>query len=82
MNRPIGPRASLWLRTVDDLLGDADVAMYQATALGKGRHHVFDAESSQGRAERTRSWVERGPTVRHPGGAIAHGVARLEPGAG
>ena len=70
------------MRTVDDLLGDADVAMYQAKALGKGRHHVFDSTSSQGRAERTRRWVERGPTVRHPGGAIAHGVARLEPGAG
>ena len=29
------------MRTVDDLLGAADVAMYQAKAGGKGRHQVF-----------------------------------------
>ena len=52
------------MRTVDDLLGDADVAMYQAKALGKGRHHVFDAASTEDRADRARAWVERGPTVR------------------
>jgi len=66
------------MRTVDDLLGDADVAMYQAKALGKGRHHVFDGTSGDDRADRTRAWVERGPTVRRTG----LGAARLEPGAG
>ena len=30
---------------VDDLLGDADVAMYQAKAKGKGRHQVFSPEA-------------------------------------
>ncbi len=39
------------MRTVDDLLGDADVAMYQAKALGKGRHHVFDPASGEARAD-------------------------------
>jgi diguanylate cyclase (GGDEF)-like protein len=29
------------MRTVDDLLGAADVAMYQAKAGGKGRHQVY-----------------------------------------
>ncbi len=70
------------MRTVDDLLGDADVAMYQAKALGKGRHHVFDPASGETRATRTRAWVESGPTVRHPVVPSTMPVARLEPGAG
>jgi len=70
------------MRSVDDLLGDADIAMYQAKALGKGRHHVFDAASTDDRADRTRAWVERGPTVRRPSTSVPLGVARLEPGAG
>ena len=52
--------------TVDDLLGDADVAMYQAKARGKGRYQVFDAHSGEERAGRVRAWSERGPTVRRP----------------
>jgi len=65
--------------TVDDLLGDADVAMYQAKARGKGRYQVFDAHSGEERAGRVRAWSERGPTVRRPGSI---GTVRLEPGAG
>jgi diguanylate cyclase (GGDEF)-like protein len=68
--------------TVDALLGDADVAMYQAKALGKGRLHVFDPASTEGRAERTAAWTDRGPTVRRPATPPAFGGARLEPGAG
>jgi diguanylate cyclase len=70
------------MRSVDDLLGDADVAMYQAKALGKGRHQVFDAASGEDRSTRTRAWVERGPTMRRHAAAGPMGVARLEPGAG
>lgn len=70
------------MRTVDELLGDADVAMYQAKARGKGRHQVFSASSSDARATRTRAWLERGPTVRRPGVPGNLGAARLEPGAG
>jgi diguanylate cyclase (GGDEF)-like protein len=70
------------MRTVDDLLGDADVAMYQAKALGKGRYHVFSPASSEDRANLTRAWVERGPTVRRSTAAPPLGVPRLEPGAG
>ena len=60
---------------VDDLLGDADVAMYQAKAMGKGRHHAFTADP-EGAGARERSWSEAPRTVRRPFGA-----ARLEPGA-
>jgi diguanylate cyclase (GGDEF)-like protein len=70
------------MRSVDDLLGDADVAMYQAKALGKGRHQVFDAASGEDRATRTRAWIERGPTMRRPAAAGPMSVARLEPEAG
>jgi diguanylate cyclase (GGDEF)-like protein len=71
------------MRTVDDLLADADVAMYQAKALGKGRYHVFTATSGEDRATRARAWLEQGPTVRRqPTSASPLGVARLEAGAG
>jgi diguanylate cyclase (GGDEF)-like protein len=52
------------MRTVDDLLGDADVAMYQAKALGKGRQHVFSPAAGEAEAIRSKRWTERGPTVR------------------
>jgi diguanylate cyclase len=61
---------------VDDLLGDADVAMYQAKAMGKGRHHTFTADP-EGAGARERTWSDSPRTVRRP-----FGVARLEPGAG
>ena len=71
------------MRSVDDLLGDADIAMYQAKALGKGRHHVFDAASTDGSRRPARAWVDT--RARPSAGrrrARALGVARLEPGAG
>ena len=64
------------MTAVDDLLGDADVAMYQAKAMGKGRHHTFTADLA-GAAARERTWSEAPRTVRRP-----LGTARLEPGAG
>ena len=64
------------MRTVDDLLGDADVAMYQAKALGKGRHQLF-----AGAADRSdvpeRAWSQPRSVRRH-----AVGPVRMEPGAG
>ena len=52
------------MRTVDELLSDADVAMYQAKAQGKGRHQVF-----AGAADRSdvpeRAWSEP-RSVRRP----------------
>ena len=60
---------------------DADVAMYQAKALGKGRYHVFDAASGAERASIARAWLERGPTVRLAAPSPL-GPPRLEPEAG
>lgn len=70
------------MRSVDDLLGHADVAMYQAKALGKGRCHVFDPASGDERASIGRAWLERGPTVRRPSIPGQLGGSRLEPEAG
>ncbi len=64
------------MTSVDDLLGDADVAMYQAKAMGKGRYHTFTADP-EGAGARERSWSDAPRNVRRPFGA-----ARLEPGAG
>lgn len=52
------------MQTVDDLLGDADVAMYRAKAQGKGRYHVFRETDPDATAARDQTWVDRGPTVR------------------
>jgi len=67
---------------VDQLLGDADIAMYQAKAKGKGRHQVFaqDLAADQLPAHPTsgrRSWIGRAPHVRR-----SSTTARLEPEAG
>ena len=68
---------------VDDLLGDADIAMYQAKALGKGRHQVFAADAmgiagpAGASADRGQRWLGRVPGVRRPSTRT-----RLEPEAG
>ncbi len=60
---------------VDDLLSDADVAMYQAKAMGKGRYHVFAPDASVLAPEQARPDGPR--SVRRPLGPV-----RLEPGIG
>jgi diguanylate cyclase (GGDEF)-like protein len=69
------------MASVDDLLGDADVAMYQAKARGKGRYQVFKETDPTARGAADQTWVERGPTVRRRE-PIRLGEPRLEPGAG
>jgi diguanylate cyclase (GGDEF)-like protein len=72
------------MTSVDDLLGDADIAMYQAKALGKGRHQVFagatsdSADAALDDAGRTQRWLGRVPRVRRPSAS----TTRLEPEAG
>ena len=65
------------MRTVDDLLGDADVAMYQAKAQGKGRHQVFAGAADRSDI-RERAWSEPRHHVRRP----TVGPASLGSGAG
>jgi diguanylate cyclase (GGDEF)-like protein len=67
--------------TMDDLLGDADIAMYRAKALGKGRYHVFQEADPAAIAAREQTWVGRGPTVRRREG-VRLVEPRLEPRAG
>jgi diguanylate cyclase (GGDEF)-like protein len=99
----VGVRASVGIaidssrmRGVDDLLGDADIAMYQAKAQGKGCYHVFGEADPVVSETPDQAWVDRGPTVRRrgSGGSLAPtsaepwigepwiGEPRLEPGAG
>lgn len=56
--------------------------MYQAKAMGQGRHHVYDAASNDERMQGAGGWVERGAGVRVAATNAALGGARLEPGAG
>jgi diguanylate cyclase (GGDEF)-like protein len=51
------------MRSVDDLLGDADLAMYRAKAHGKGRHEVFTPEAD---LADHRTWPSGLPHVRRP----------------
>jgi diguanylate cyclase (GGDEF)-like protein len=67
------------MQTVDDLLGDADIAMYRAKAQGKGRYHVFRENDPEARAARDQTWVERGPTVRRREPLRATDPRRPEP---
>jgi diguanylate cyclase (GGDEF)-like protein len=99
----VGVRASVGIaidssrmRGVDDLLGDADIAMYQAKAQGKGCYHVFGEADPAVSETPDQAWVDRGPTVRRrASGRSAEPTSteprigdprisepRLEPGAG
>jgi diguanylate cyclase (GGDEF)-like protein len=64
------------MATVDELLSEADVAMYQAKAQGKGRHHVY-RPSDGPQAGIARTGPELPATVRRPVtpqrfGAVGH----------
>jgi diguanylate cyclase (GGDEF)-like protein len=72
-------------RGVDDLLGQADIAMYRAKAQGKGRHHVFSGadvlgdQAAVGRvSEATGRAVRRGLSFRKP--AVGGAAFGQEPG--
>jgi diguanylate cyclase (GGDEF)-like protein len=58
---------------VDDLLGQADIAMYRAKARGKGRHHVFSRDETSGAVAASGAptadqpvTAPRGPSFRKP----------------
>jgi predicted signal transduction protein with EAL and GGDEF domain len=68
------------MQSVDDLLGDADIAMYRAKAAGKRRFHVFragDVEAGRG----DEAWLDRPLTVRRSD-SLRLPTVRLEPNAG
>lgn len=69
------------MRTVDDLLSDADIAMYRAKALGKGRYHAFRDTDPAVRPVLDQDWVKRGRTVRRRD-PLRLAEPRLEPRAG
>ncbi len=72
--------------SVDDLLGQADIAMYRAKAQGKRRHHVFspadllDTEAAAGRqpADDPDGGARRGISFRRP--AVRRPALGPEPG--
>ena len=68
------------MRTADDLLGDADLAMYQAKALGKRQHHVFTPAAGGPASGRPPGLAEHVPTVRRPRPIVAPGSLLSDPG--
>jgi diguanylate cyclase (GGDEF) domain len=65
------------MRNVDELLSEADVAMYQAKAQGKGRCHIF-RPSDAAHPGLDRVLAERGGTIRRPATPLP-GLTSLEP---
>jgi hypothetical protein len=66
------------MATVDELLSEADVAMYQAKAHGKGRCHVYRPSDGPDN-EYDRPVPERGGTVRRPTAARPAMLAATAP---
>jgi diguanylate cyclase (GGDEF)-like protein len=66
------------MATVDELLSEADVAMYQAKAHGKGRSHVYRPSDGPNN-EYDRPVPEMGGTVRRPTAARSAMPAAMAP---
>ncbi len=58
LSASVGVVAATRETTGSQLLRDADAAMYQAKALGRGRYALFDAEARQGLDDRLRLGTE------------------------